>query len=217
MNHRPRDVERRLQERVHARERLGHDADDRELVAVQAQRLADDVGSASELALPGGVAQHDDRVASRHVIVARRECSAERRHDPQRREEVAIDEDAERDARLLPALLRDAKNGVLRRRQTLERLRSPLNLVDFGIGEAADRVVLRHRRQMHHAAGLRHLQRAQQDRVDEAEDRRRRAHAESSRQHHRQRKPFAAADEPKRVADVFQDGDHHEREDDNRG
>ena len=207
-NHHARHVERRLEERMHAGEPLGRHADDDELAGVQAERLADDVRPAPELALPHAVAQDYDRTASRHLIVDGRERPANRGRHAKRREIVAVDENADGNARLLVALLRVSERRVLRRGEPFERPGLPLDVIDLRIRESADRVALIDRCQAHDAAGSRNRQRPQQKRVDEAEDGRRRADTERRRQQHRQRKPLVPQDQTERVSDLAKERDH---------
>ena len=207
-NHHPRHVQRRLEEWMHAREPLRRDADDREVDAVEPQRPSDHVAPAAELALPHRVADDDDRTASRCLIVGSGERPAEDGRDAERGEEVAADQDADRDAGLLAGPLREPEQRVLRGGQPLERLRPLLDFVDFRVGETADGIALRDRRQAHDSICRRNRQRTQQESVDEAEDRGGGATAEPRRHKHGERKAFVAPDEPQGVANLANDRDH---------
>ena len=147
---------------MHAGEPFRRDADDGELDGVEADLAADDVRPPAELPLPHPVTEDHDRVAARHLIVVGSEAATERRLDSQRGEEVAVDEKADRDARLFLAPLRESKDRVLRGGQPLERLRAPLDLVGFRVGEAADRTALRQRREADHAIRFGDRKRTQQ-------------------------------------------------------
>ena len=128
---------------MHTGEPLRRDADDGELDRVEAQGAADDVALPAVFALPHAVADDDNRTAAGHAIVLRGERAAEERPHPERGEELAVHEDAERDARLLVRGLREAERRVRHRRQARERLRPLPDFVDVRVGEAADRIALR--------------------------------------------------------------------------
>src|SRR5262249_34399208 len=110
--------------------------------------------------------------------------------------------------RLFVASPRESEGGGLRGGQPVERLRSLLEVVDVGVREAADRIALRERGQPDHSTGGGDRQRAQQEGVDQAEDRSGSAPAERRGQQDSQREALVAANEPKRVSNLM-NGDGH--------
>ena len=75
-------------------EPLGRHADDRHGLAVDDERLVEDVGAAVEIAAPVGVAQHHHVRLTNHRVVAGSQEPAERRLDAEHREVAAGHEDA---------------------------------------------------------------------------------------------------------------------------
>ena len=71
--------------------RIG-DADDRQRVVVDLDRLADDVGIGAEVAPPQAVAEDDDRMAAGRDLVRRQQRAAELRADAEHLKVVAGDE-----------------------------------------------------------------------------------------------------------------------------
>src|SRR5207247_5114488 len=69
-----------------ADERCRRDADHAKSLTVHQQTLADRVGAAAEHSFPETVAEHDNGVAARHVVFARRERASDRRRDAERLE-----------------------------------------------------------------------------------------------------------------------------------
>ena len=86
-------------ELVHPGETLGRDADDRELDAAELHAAAEDRRVGAELLFPQHVAEDDDRIAARDLILVRPEVAPQLRLDAHHREEVAADEQAERQLR----------------------------------------------------------------------------------------------------------------------
>ncbi len=160
---------------------LWQHADDRVGLAVQRQRLADDVGASREMLLPVAVAQERDRRGAGLVFLGE-EIAAEHRLHAKHREIVLRDDKALQ-------LLRIARAGrderVRRRHRNVGE-----HLLAFAHREHArprDRrrrkaAIGQQRLQLHDAAGVRVRQRAQEDRLDHAEDRAVGADAERERE-----------------------------------
>jgi hypothetical protein len=72
----------------------GRDADDRERLTVQQDRVAEDVAAAAEATLPEAMTDHRHGMRPRRHVVGPRQRAAHRRGDAQELEEVAGDDDA---------------------------------------------------------------------------------------------------------------------------
>src|SRR5262249_25495565 len=69
----------------------GHDADDRELIAIHGDLLPDDSSATAETTLPQTMAENDDRMRVRRLIIFGRDRASERRARAQHIKIIARD------------------------------------------------------------------------------------------------------------------------------
>ena len=176
---RPQRARRRILEIGRQHEVRGHDPDDLVRRAVDLDRAAEDRRVAGIPPLPEAVAEDRDLRPVRDVLLRREDTSPDRRHA----------EDGEQVRRHGPggdalgvAVTRQVHLPVVPRRDLAERAAFLAIVVDLAIGNPG--LVERRPAAPDHdgAVGLAPWQRAQQDGVDDAEDRRVRADAERERQ-----------------------------------
>ena len=120
LRHHSREIKLRLNHRVDAFEVFRHNADDREVLHVDPNRLADDVGFPSEVSLPHAIADHRDRIAIGHFIFFGAENPAQNGLNSHEPEEIATDDKFERDTRVFAIAGFERRSVLPTRRQCLE-------------------------------------------------------------------------------------------------
>ncbi len=141
--------------------------------------LADDVGLASEPALPRPVAQDRDRMLSRFAIVLAGEGPAECGLDTQYLEVVPRDEVAPRS--LGEAVVREAQGRETVRDETVEDLRPVAEVFVVRVGEHREHALMSAFREGHEPLGRGDGKRTEQSRVQERENSGRRSDSETER------------------------------------
>lgn len=106
--------------RVERGEGLGHDADHREVVAIEQNSAADDLRIRRELLRPHRVTENDDGIARRHLIFVGAERSSDDRIDVNDVEKVAAGEHPELELRRCGSFRSEADREVLVRDETFE-------------------------------------------------------------------------------------------------
>ena len=184
-------------------EALGRDADDREHTRVELNRLADRVGAAIEPLLPEPLANHGHGRGVRTMVAVLQDASGDRL-DAEQLEVRAVHDLAIHQLRLAGAV--DDEAAAEPRGHGIERPRlPPVEVVGERRAATLHRLALNVAPELDQAIGLRIRQRPQQHRIQQPEDRRRRADPESEREHraHRRRRAF-----PDRSPRIPQVGSH---------
>ena len=194
------DVEVLFTLRRVVRARLQH-ADDLRLLGREIERLADDGRVRPEHALPVPIGEHHDR-RGRLDFVGGHEHPSEQRLRAEHREEVRGHQSAHGAVRLVAP--EHAERKVAEFDELVDRLR-PSAVVGH-LGKRERRILYAggdlRLPQVHDAVGFRIRKRPQEHTVDDAENRRVRADAESEREHERDGKSRHAGQIPECDADV---------------
>ncbi len=171
----------------------GH-ADDLERMATEGDGTADRVGTSSVLALPEAVTQYRHARTAAHVVGGLQHPTSDGGH-AEHVEVIA----AHPGAGGAPhrATGRQVECRIEEGEGTGERVLPVADMLPLYIGE---RDAAFAHGQLHDFLGVLHGERAQHDRVDQAEDRRVGPDPESERQHRDQGKPGIRTERPRRIA-----------------
>ena len=186
------------------RKARGHDADDRVRLTVEPERAADDVRGRAKMALPESVAEDRDVAACLGILLGEKHAAE---HRPRSHDLEEVGADGARHDRL-------GGSGAGQRELTEAIDRHPLEAAGVALPvvevrrrdrerrHAGKRVLRRHVEDPHEPIRLVERQRAQQHRVDEAEDRRVGADAEREHGDDRQRERGSAQQYPEGITNI---------------
>ncbi len=200
--HRHRHPEVRADDR-RAGESLLRDADDRIRPVVQADRLPDEIAARAEPARPELVGEHDDRVRIEGLVFLGKKEPSERGTRSRDLEVVPRDQRGEHPlGRLRVAQAHDLRPELIRRDPVEERGSRPHRLEER-IAEVVEPLTPRAAADVDERRRIDDTRaRPQQNRVGEAEDRRRAGDAGRERQHGRNGEDRASPKEPQGVPEV---------------
>ena len=213
LDHHVRGVERRRETAQRAREVGGPHPDHRIRPAADAHLTSDHVRVAAEGALPVAVVEHRDRMAAPRDIVARQERPTDRGRDPQHREVAAGDRlrrhEVDAAARRAVDLCRHELGG----RDVAEDLGGAVpDVLEVRVGERAERERCLVEIEVDDLFRPFDRRVAEDDRVDEAEDRRVGSDAECEREDGHCREPRSPGQRAEAVAHVAAEAELESRQ-----
>ena len=186
-------------------ERVRDHSDHLEVEAVESHELADHRRIGGEVTLPEILTKDDDRIASRHLVFLWPEPATETRHNLERLEDICRGGKPYLELRLSPGITGEAGSQDSNRGQAGKRSIAVSDVEVLQIREAP--VIGRGTgRERHHAKGIGHLERPQEERIGQAENRGIRANRQSDRDDGGKGKPRASAKGSQGVPKIVQHG-----------
>ena len=208
--HHQRHEEIRAHDRIHAGERLGRHADDRERHAVDPYAATQDACVRPEFLFPQRPAEHDDGVAAGDLIFVGPERAADCGFDTHQRDQIAAGHHPQREPGCRRRIFRKPDGEIRERREAGEARAAIANVRVVAVrrhqGAGVERLERRSRADRKDLAGTRDRKRTQQQRIGEREDGGVRADADGQREHRDGGEARACRQHAEAVAEVLPQG-----------